>query len=113
MELIQKEEHADLRKAYDSIREARDREAFEKLVKERIEPLIEEEMEKQGEPAFSEEQRKLYKEEGGAPHLDGAYTVFGEVYEGFDVLDSIAAVKTSQGDRPVDDILMEMEMINE
>ncbi|HKK09436.1 MAG TPA: peptidylprolyl isomerase [Bacteroidales bacterium] len=113
MEIIQQEEHADLRQAYDSIRQAKDREAFEKLVKERIEPLIQKEMEEQGEFAFSEKQRKVYTETGGAPHLDGAYTVFGEVYEGFDVLDSISAVQTKPGDRPAEDILMNMEMINE
>lgn len=112
MELIQKEENADLRKAYDSIRQAQDREAFEKLVNERIEPMIEEELEKRGSFAFSEEQREIYKTTGGAPHLDGAYTAFGEVYEGLDVLDSIAGVATGQNDRPSEDIIMEMEMIN-
>lgn len=113
MELIQSEEHADLRQAYDSIRQARDREAFEELVQNRIEPLIQKELEKQGKFGFSEEQRKVYKETGGAPHLDGAYTAFGEVYEGLDVLDSISAVKTKPGDRPVEDIMMKMEMIND
>jgi peptidyl-prolyl cis-trans isomerase B (cyclophilin B) len=112
MELIQKEENQDLRQAYDSIRQAQDREAFEKLVNERIEPMIEEELEKQGSFAFSEEQRELYKTTGGAPHLDGAYTAFGEVYEGLDVLDSIAVTATDESDRPKEDIIIEMEMIN-
>jgi len=112
MELIQKEENQDLRQAYDSIRQAQDREAFEKLVNERIEPIIEEELEKQGSFAFSEEQRELYKTTGGAPHLDGAYTAFGEVYEGLDVLDSIAVTATDESDRPKEDIIIEMEMIN-
>ena len=112
MELIQKEENQDLRQAYDSIRQAQDREAFEKLVNERIEPMIEEELEKQGSFAFSEEQRELYKTTGGAPHLDGAYTAVGEVYEGLDVLDSIAVTATDESDRPKEDIIIEMEMIN-
>ena len=112
MELMQKEEHQALRKKFDSIRQAQDREAFEKMINEEIEPLIQKEMDKKDSFAFTEEQRELYKNVGGAPHLDGAYTVFGEIYEGMDVLDSISAVKTGPGDRPMEDIIMEMEMIN-
>ena len=41
---------------------------------------------------------------GGAPHLDGAYTVFGEVTEGMDVIDKIQAVKTNRADRPETDV---------
>lgn len=44
--------------------------------------------------AFSETARAAYKELGGVPFLDGQYTVFGELVEGFDVLDRIAAVET-------------------
>ena len=53
---------------------------------------------------YTEEQRTMYKTFGGTPHLDGQYTVFGEVVEGFDVLQKISEVKTSRGDRPVEDI---------
>jgi cyclophilin family peptidyl-prolyl cis-trans isomerase len=53
---------------------------------------------------YTEEQRTVYKTFGGTPHLDGQYTVFGEVIEGFDVLQKISEVKTSRGDRPVEDI---------
>lgn len=58
------------------------------------------------EPAlkFSREQVAAYTTVGGAPHLDGAYTVFGEVTEGMDVVDRIQAVKTSRADRPVTDV---------
>ena len=47
------------------------------------------------------EQRKAYTTIGGTPFLDGNYTVFGEVIEGLDVIDKIAAVKTGPNDRPV------------
>ncbi len=57
---------------------------------------------------INEEQRALYIKEGGTPHLDGGYTVFGELESGFDVLDRIATTKTAPGDRPVQDIRMRM-----
>ena len=60
---------------------------------------------------FSDIQRQAYMKEGGYPMLDGAYTVFGEVVEGLDVLDKIAAVKTDQFDRPVQDIKMKIKAI--
>jgi cyclophilin family peptidyl-prolyl cis-trans isomerase len=53
------------------------------------------------------EQREVYKTLGGAPHLDQGYTVFGEVVEGLEVIDKIAAVQTSKGtdrDRPLEDV---------
>ena len=53
---------------------------------------------------FTEEQRKVYTTEGGTPHLDGDYTVFGQLIEGMDVVDKIAAVKTGMADRPVEDV---------
>ena len=53
------------------------------------------------------EQREVYKTIGGTPHLDQNYTVFGEVVNGLDVVDKIAAVPTSKGedrDRPLEDV---------
>lgn len=60
--------------------------------------------------SYSEEAINDYSTIGGAPHLDGAYTVFGEVVEGLEVIDKIAAVEV-RGSRPVDDVRMEMELI--
>ena len=48
---------------------------------------------------------------GGTPHLDYDYTVFGQVIEGLDVIDKIAAVKCGSGDRPVEDVKMKISMI--
>ncbi|MCR5040343.1 MAG: peptidylprolyl isomerase [Bacteroidales bacterium] len=53
---------------------------------------------------LSARQRQTYKTIGGTPHLDGDYTVFGEVTEGLDVVDKIAAVKTGGQDVPVDPV---------
>jgi len=53
---------------------------------------------------FTTAQRQAYKTVGGTPHLDGQYTVFGEVVEGFDVIDTIANAQTIVGDRPIQDI---------
>ena len=51
---------------------------------------------------FSARQRQAYQTVGGTPHLDGDYTVFGEVTEGLDIVDKIAAVKTGRDDVPVE-----------
>ncbi len=51
---------------------------------------------------FSARQRQAYQTVGGTPHLDGDYTVFGEVTEGLDIVDKIAVVKTGPGDVPVE-----------
>ena len=48
--------------------------------------------------------RKSYLEMGGAPHLDGHYTLFGYVFKGMEVVDAIAAETTGEGDRPLQDI---------
>lgn len=53
---------------------------------------------------YSDEQREIYRTQGGAPHLDGAYTVFGEVLEGLDTVEAIEKAATDGADRPVDDI---------
>jgi len=60
---------------------------------------------------FTDEEMQFYKTIGGTPHLDGGYTVFGEVLEGFDVIDKIAAVKTGPGDRPLQKITMNIEIL--
>lgn len=53
---------------------------------------------------FTPEQIKAYSTIGGAPHLDGSYTVFGEVTEGMEVVDYIEIAKTNRADRPIENI---------
>lgn len=62
------------------------------------------ELEKQNKYKFSAEQREYYKTIGGAPHLDGSYTVFGEVVEGMQIADEIVKAETDDEWRPVKDV---------
>jgi cyclophilin family peptidyl-prolyl cis-trans isomerase len=68
-------------------------------------------MEQQRGRAYSAKERAVLTTLGGTPFLDQNYTVFGEVVEGLDVIDKIAAVKTAPGDRPVEDIRMKVSVI--
>ena len=62
--------------------------------------------------AFSAKERQAYMSIGGTPHLDGEYTVFGEVLEGLDVVDRIAAMPTRPGDVPVKPVsIISMEIV--
>jgi len=60
---------------------------------------------------YTPQQRETYTKSGGTPFLDGDYTVFGEVIEGMDVIDKIAAVQTGAGDKPVKPIKMTVKVL--
>lgn len=61
---------------------------------------------------YSEAQREIYRTQGGAPHLDGAYTVFGEVVSGMETIEAIEKVETGEADRPVKDVkIISMEIV--
>jgi peptidyl-prolyl cis-trans isomerase B (cyclophilin B) len=60
---------------------------------------------------YSPEDIARYETDGGTPGLDADYTVFGEVIEGMDVIDKIAAVQTAPGDRPVKDVKMKLSIV--
>jgi len=74
----------------------------------RITPLV---MDNVEEFHFSEAQKTAYSSIGGTPQLDGNYTVFGEIYEGLEVIDKIAASPTAPGDRPLADVMMSIKII--
>lgn len=57
-----------------------------------------------GKVKLTDEMKHTYMTTGGTPHLDGQYTVFGEVLSGMDVVDAIQNVDTDENDRPLKDV---------
>ena len=65
----------------------------------------------QGVGGLTDAQKQIYTTVGGTPHLDGQYTVFGEVTEGMDIVEKIQQTATHPGDRPVEDIVMKVTVL--
>ena len=78
---------------------------YDSLLK-KLRPRVEKETGIKTEKDVSPEVVKVYSTVGGAPHLDGQYTVFGKVIKGLEVIDKIAAQPKDDSDRPVEDIRM-------
>lgn len=71
----------------------------------------EEEFKAEGYFKIPENKLKVYQTLGGTPHLDRAYTVFGEIIEGLEVIDKIAVAETDKNNRPVKDIKMKISKL--
>lgn len=56
--------------------------------------------------SIPEEHREVYKTIGGTPHLDGSVTIFGEVTDGFDIVEQMSVVPTDENDRPLEDVVI-------
>jgi cyclophilin family peptidyl-prolyl cis-trans isomerase len=91
-------------------KEKNDKEGFDKLVAE-IRMEVDSIYDSGPKFKLSKEQRDAYSTIGGYPSLDGEYSVFGEVVEGFDVIDKIAAVKTGGANRPEENVKMKIELV--
>jgi cyclophilin family peptidyl-prolyl cis-trans isomerase len=103
MDLLKKEGKEDELKAFRQMVDQRDT-ANIRVTIEKYRNAVEAQYLRTKPWEITEEQRRIYTTVGGTPHLDGAYTVFGEVVSGMEIVDQIAAVKTDTNDRPVKDI---------
>mgnify|MGYP001059470775 CR=1 FL=1 len=74
-------------------------------------PVIEKEFGSQVDPGFEDWAKEIYATTGGSPHLDGEYTVFGQVIDGLEVIDKIAALETDQADKPLNEVRMQVKVI--
>jgi len=101
------------REAVQKLYDAKDQAGLDALQKE-LAALTEAEFAKNPEKGgFTAAQKKAYSTIGGTPHLDGEYTVFGEVVEGLEIVEKIQSCQTGQNDRPKTDIKMEMNIVEE
>ncbi|MBO4530073.1 MAG: peptidylprolyl isomerase [Paludibacteraceae bacterium] len=104
---IAREKNEEIKK----LRIAKDQEGLRKLNDDIIAQLEKEFESKASDFKMPDEMKEAYKTIGGTPFLDNDYTVFGEVIEGLEVIDAIAAVKTRPGDRPENDIKMSIKVV--
>jgi len=100
---LDKEENEGIRNQFIKCQRKRNKACLDSLVAI-IEEANAEKLKSADSLNYTEEQKATYMETGGSPHLDRQYTVFGELVEGFDILDSIAVVKVDRNNRPTDDI---------
>lgn len=99
--LIQQEEYSEIREKL--IAAQRDPEETQRLAMS-LRDDVEKKLGYSTRKNISQEIVDAYTSVGGVPHLDGQYTVFGRIVEGLEVIDKIAAVKTGQADKPIEDI---------
>ena len=68
--------------------------------------MLEDTLAAMGPYVIPADRRAIYKTIGGVPHLDGSVTIFGEVVEGFDVVEKVTLMKTDKNDRPLTDVII-------
>jgi peptidyl-prolyl cis-trans isomerase B (cyclophilin B) len=91
------------------MQQAGDFEAIQKTLM-KYKPVIEETYQVKLSRDYPADRLQDYTSVGGVPHLDDQYTVFGQVIDGLDVIDKIAAVTTDSRDRPVEDVKVDVEV---
>jgi peptidylprolyl isomerase len=104
-------ENSELRQAFERVKVKPQRSDSLSLLQAKIDSLVNPVYVQARHYRIPEFQRNIYKKIGGTPHLDSHYTVFGEVYEGLDVLDAIILSETDTNDRPKKDVKMFVRVI--
>lgn len=107
---VEKPENAQLKQRIDSLQQNRAGNKLNQLYGQ-ISESLEEEYQALDLYKFTPQQIADYTTIGGTPHLDQNYTVFGEVIEGLNIIDSIANVKKDRYDRPIEDVIMKMKVV--
>ncbi len=108
-QLMELPEYGGLQEELTKIYYEEGQEAYAKKLQD-MKPVLEEKYNTTFEKDFPADRLKAYTTIGGTPHLDDAYTVFGRVVEGLDVVDKIATVETASMNKPVEDIFITMEV---
>lgn len=107
--LLEMPEYRELREQIIALQQAQDIDGMEAKMTE-VKPLIEKEFDISLEREVSAPRLKAYTSVGGAPHLDDEYTVFGQVLEGLEVVDAIAARPKGAADKPLEEVYISMEV---
>ncbi len=80
--------------------------SLETQLSDMVSLMVIDKLAEEGPITIPEERREVYKTIGGVPHLDGSVTIFGEVVEGFDIVEKMSLVKTDKNDRPLNDVII-------
>ena len=105
-DFLQNPENKEYSDRFNKIQSERDQAAFKVFIEE-VTPLIDVIFQSLLKYEYTATQKAIYGTQGGAPHLDGDYTVFGEVVEGIEIVDNIAAVPVDGKSKPLEDVIIE------
>ena len=108
---VNNSENSAFKHKLDSLNKIRNQKELNQEISRRLEELKSEMDSSLNLFYYTDEQKQIYSAVGGTPHLDQNYTVFGEIIEGLNIIDSIAVVKTDKNNRPIEDIIMKMKVV--